>query len=107
MVRRVFPRPRDPWLDATIPAAPQDVEFAAAYESALHESERSDTFARGRFEDGRRWRSILDRARAGDGLILDLASGSGGVALALAAGYWEENRPKSEEDLTRKMFPEN
>jgi hypothetical protein len=29
------------------------------------------------------------------------------AALALAAGYWEESRPKSEEDLTRKMFPQN
>jgi hypothetical protein len=29
------------------------------------------------------------------------------AALALAAGYWEESRPKSQEDLTRKMFPEN
>jgi len=85
-IRRLIPRPRDPWLDAPITAAPQDVELAAAYESALHESELMDSFARGRFEDGRRWRSILDRAGAGDGLILDLASGSGGVALALAAG---------------------
>ena len=29
------------------------------------------------------------------------------AALALAAGYWEENRPKNEEDLARKMFPED
>ncbi|HEY6843989.1 MAG TPA: class I SAM-dependent methyltransferase [Thermoanaerobaculia bacterium] len=85
-IRRVIPRPLDPWLDAAIDPVPQDVEFAAAYGSALHETERADTFARGRFDDGRRWRSILDRAQASDGLILDLASGSGGVALALAAG---------------------
>lgn len=84
-MRRVIPRPRDAWLDAPTADIPQDVEFAAAYESALHDSERDDSFARGRFEDARRWRSILDRAGAGNGLILDLASGSGGTALALAA----------------------
>jgi ubiquinone/menaquinone biosynthesis C-methylase UbiE len=84
-IRRVIPRPLDDWLDAPVAPAPQDVEFSAAYESALHDSERGDTFARGRYEDARRWRGILDRADAGDGLILDLASGSGGVALALAA----------------------
>ena len=29
------------------------------------------------------------------------------AALGLAVGYWEESRPKSQEDLARKMFPEN
>ena len=29
------------------------------------------------------------------------------AALGLAAGYWEESRPRSQEDLARKIFPEN
>jgi len=85
-VRRILPRPLDPWLDAPVAASPLDARYAAAYESALHESERGDPFARGRFEDGKRWRTILDRVVVDDGPILDLASGSGGIALALAAG---------------------
>ncbi|HUJ13681.1 MAG TPA: class I SAM-dependent methyltransferase [Thermoanaerobaculia bacterium] len=85
-VRRIIPRPLDDWLDAPVVPTPQDVDYAAAYESALHDSERVDSFGRGRFDDGRRWRGILERAGVADGLVLDLASGSGGVALALAAG---------------------
>ena len=85
-VRRVFPRPLDPWLDATIVPSQLDDSYAAAYETSLHESERADPFGRGRFEDGKRWRGILDRVVVGEGPILDLASGSGGIALALSAG---------------------
>lgn len=85
-IRRILPRPTDPWLDATITPAPLDAQYAAAYEASLHESELSDPFARGRFEDGKRWRGIFDRLVNENGPILDLASGSGGIALALAAG---------------------
>jgi len=85
-IRRVLPRPTDPWLDAPIAPSPLDAQYAAAYQASLHESELSDPFARGRFEDGKRWRGIFDRLVNDDGPILDLASGSGGIALALAAG---------------------
>jgi SAM-dependent methyltransferase len=85
-IRRVLPRPSDPWLDAPAESAPLDVPYAAAHRAALHESETGDPFAAGRFDDAKRWRGILDRLVLDDGLVLDLGSGNGGVALALAAG---------------------
>src|SRR6266498_2238253 len=83
--RRAIPRPRDPWLDAPVAESPSDLMWIRAFESALYESEITDPFARGRFEDGKRWRGILHRLGIDNGIILDIASGNGGIALALAA----------------------
>ncbi|HVR41705.1 MAG TPA: class I SAM-dependent methyltransferase, partial [Thermoanaerobaculia bacterium] len=38
-----------------------------------------------RYEEGRRWRGVLERAGVGHGPVLDLGAGSGAVALANAA----------------------
>jgi SAM-dependent methyltransferase len=84
--RRFFPRRLDPWLDAPIQPTPLDPLYHEAYLSSLNAAERSDAFAAARYDDARRWRGVLDRAGVSDGLVLDLASGSGGGALALAAG---------------------
>ncbi len=86
LFRRFFPRRLDPWLDAPIGPAALDPLYREAYLSSLNAEERTDAFAAGRFDDVRRWRNVLDRASVGDGLVLDLASGNGGGALALSAG---------------------
>ncbi|HWW59953.1 MAG TPA: class I SAM-dependent methyltransferase [Thermoanaerobaculia bacterium] len=86
LVRRFLPRRADPWLDPPVVDQPLDSPYANAYASALTLEERADAFASARFEEGRRWRGVLDRAAVGTGPVLDLGAGSGAVALANAAG---------------------
>lgn len=86
LVRRFFPRLTDPWLDPPVVERPLDLAYAKAYTSAMTPDEREDAFASARFEEGRRWCGVLDRAGVGDGPVLDLGAGSGAVALANAAG---------------------
>ena len=48
--------------------------------------ERNDAHAEARYYEGTRWRGVMEKAQATDGMILDLGSGSGGVTMALTAG---------------------
>lgn len=73
-------------LDTPPDPRPLDERYARAYVEVLLPVERADVFLAQRFEEGKRWRSVLDRAGAGDGLVLDIGAGSGAVALANAAG---------------------
>lgn len=85
-VRRFVPRLLDPVLDAPAPDVPLDATYARAYADALLDVERSDIFLAARYEEGKRWRAVLDRVGVGNGLVLDIGSGTGAVALANAAG---------------------
>lgn len=72
-------------MDAPLRECPLDAPCARAYAESLTPTEKSDTFALGRYEEGRRWRGVLEQVGAPDGPVLDIASGSGGIALAVAA----------------------
>ncbi|HEX9984375.1 MAG TPA: class I SAM-dependent methyltransferase [Thermoanaerobaculia bacterium] len=84
--RRFFPRLHEPWIDDPPPREPLDDRYAAAYASALGPSESADVFVIARYEEGRRWRALLDRAGVDGGPVLDVGSGSGAVGLAVSAG---------------------
>jgi SAM-dependent methyltransferase len=87
-IRRFVPRLLDPWLDAPIVNVPRDAAFAAAYTESLAPFERNDPHAEARYYEGTRWRGVMEKAQATNGVILDLGSGSGGVTLALAAANY-------------------
>jgi SAM-dependent methyltransferase len=63
-----------------------DAVYREHYLSSLDSLERTSAFATARYDDARRWRGVLAKTGAIEGMILDLASGSGACALALAAG---------------------
>ena len=72
-------------MDAPLREYPLDATYARAYAESLAPTEKADTFALGRYEEGRRWRGVLEQLGAPHGPILDIASGSGGIALAVTA----------------------
>ncbi|HEX7152754.1 MAG TPA: class I SAM-dependent methyltransferase [Thermoanaerobaculia bacterium] len=84
--RRFFPRLHEPWIDDAPTESARDASYAISYSSALGETERGDVFVAARYEEGKRWRALLDRAAVDAGPVLDVGSGSGAVGLAVAAG---------------------
>jgi SAM-dependent methyltransferase len=84
--RHFFPRLHEPWIDDPPARVPFDDRYAAAYASALRPAESADVFVAARYEEGRRWRALLDRAGVDGGPVLDVGSGSGAVGLAVSAG---------------------
>jgi len=81
LYRRFFPRLRHPLLDAARPLLGRDAEFAAAYAALV---DAADPFLRERFEEGRRWRHVLQHYKPGK-RVLDLGGGNGAIELAFAA----------------------
>ncbi len=93
--RRFFPRLHEPLLDAPLDTLGSDVRFAGIYQDLLRVSEPhvyAEDFVRCRYEEGRRWRSVMrhyfvtsQRRRR----ILDIGAGNGAIELAFAAdGQW-------------------
>ena len=81
----MFPRLRHALLDAEPNEAPSDATFAALYAAVLHEQIAApDEFLAHRYAEGRRWRNVTSRYRAG-GRLLDIGGGNGAVELAFAA----------------------
>lgn len=81
LVRRFLPRLQHPLLDAERPHLGHDAAYAAAYAATIEEN---DPFVSERFEEGRRWRAVLQHYRPGK-RVLDLGAGNGAVELAFAA----------------------
>jgi len=82
LFRRLFPRLLHPLLDADRPRLGHDAAYAAAYAATIEE--RDDPFVSERFEEGRRWRGVLQHYASGKRL-LDLGAGNGAIELAFAA----------------------
>ncbi len=85
--RRFFPRKRHPLLDAVPEAATHDAARAAAYHELVRAAGvESDDFIRLRYEEGRRWRSVV-RHYVGSRRVsvLDVGGGNGAVELAFEA----------------------
>lgn len=85
LVRRFFPRLQHPLLDASRPPLGHDAAYAAAYAATIEET---DAFVTERFEEGRRWRNVLQHYQPGR-RVLDLGAGNGAIELAfVAATAW-------------------
>lgn len=97
LYRLIFPRRREPLLDAELRSFPADADFARAYGREVTTAAGGpgeSAFLEARFREGLRWREVLLRLLAeeestpparGRHPVLDLGAGNGAVELALAA----------------------
>jgi SAM-dependent methyltransferase len=89
LVRRWIPRRRHWLLDDSPSQQPRDDDYAALYQKivALTEPEAlSSAFVAQRYEEGRRWRTVISGRSAGSRTrILDVGGGNGAIEVALAA----------------------
>jgi ubiquinone/menaquinone biosynthesis C-methylase UbiE len=72
-------------MDAPLREYALDASYRRAYLESLAPTEASDPYAIARFDEGRRWRHVTEELGVPEGPALDVASGSGGATLALAA----------------------
>jgi SAM-dependent methyltransferase len=99
LFRRFFPRLKHPLLDAARPPLGNDVAYAAAYAATIEES---DPFVTERFEEGRRWRGVLQHYNPGK-RILDLGAGNGAVELAFATEWSVFSVEVAWNDVVRRL----
>lgn len=93
--RRLFPRLREPWLDAELLWLGSDRAFEAAYLEEVGSAGGGPgeaAFLAARYREGMRWRNVLSRLLEGSSpsagaryRVLDVGGGNGAVELALAA----------------------
>lgn len=85
--RRYLPRRWHPLLDGSFYDAPFDDAYGAAYDEVLRSRNAApDDFVSGRFEEGRRWRGLLNEyVPSGRVRVLDVGGGNGAIELALSA----------------------